>query len=396
MTVPTVPPRPARPEPSKPTERWRWRDGLLLGRVRGFPVLLAPSWVIIAALITLGYGELATDAVPGLGRGAGHLVGLAFAVLFAASILLHELGHAFAADALGLRVRKVVIFLLGGVSEIDPARRPRDEFLVAAAGPAVSFALAAGLWAALPAADSDTVPGLLIRLLLWSNIAVALFNVLPGLPLDGGRVLRAGVWGATGSRSRATRVGAWGGRVLAAGLLVGALALALDGRGATLLMASAVVLAGFLWLSAGASLRAAAVESGIDALAVGPLIRSAIWAPAGTALADAVATARHYGAEAIVVTDGAGAPSAIVDEEQLARLPAPHWPHVPVHAVAAPIAPAAVLSDALTGDDLLTAMRAAPAAAYLVVGRGREPLGVLRAVDVARAIHRPRRTAENG
>lgn len=392
MTVPLAPARPDR----EPEDAWHWRDGLLLGRVRGFPILLAPSWLIIAALITISYGRIATDAVPGLSRTGGYLVAFAFAVLFAASIVLHELGHAFVADALRLRVRKVVIFLLGGVSEIDPARRPRDEFLVAAAGPAVSFAIALVLWAVRPAVAPHSVADVLIVLLLWSNVSVAIFNILPGLPLDGGRVLRAAVWGATGSRSVATLVGAWGGRVLAVGVVVGALGLERSDRGSTLLLPISVVLAAFLWFSAGASLRQSRLESGIDRLELGPLVRPVIWAPAGTTLADALDSARRYHVDAIVVTDSIGAPSAIVDDEQVARLASEHWPYVDVRDVAVPIAPSAVLGDALRGEGLLSAMRSSPAASYLVVGRHREPLGIVRARDIARSLDPTARQRPNG
>jgi Zn-dependent protease len=394
MTVSFQPPE--RTSRDRDPGSWHWRDGLLLGRVRGFPLLLAPSWLIIAVLITISYGSIATDAVPGLSPTGGHLVAFAFAVLFAASILLHELGHAFVADALGLRVRKVVIFLLGGVSEIDPARRPRDEFLVAAAGPMVSFAIAVALWAVRPAVAAGSVADLLIWLLLWSNVSVAIFNVLPGLPLDGGRVLRAAVWGATRSRSAATLVGAWGGRILAAALLAGALALGLTGRGGPLLLPTSVVLAGFLWFSASASIGQARREANVDALEIGALIRPVVWAPAGTTLSDALEHARHYRVEAIVVTDAVGAPSAIVDDEQVSRLPSEHWPNVDVRDVAAPIAPSAVLGDALRGEDLLSAMRASPALSYLVVARDRQPLGVLRARDVARALDSTRKPRPNG
>ena len=94
-----------------------------------------------------------------------------------------------------------------------------------------------------------------------------------------------------------------------------------------------------------------------------------IWAPAGTTLAAALEAARRYQVEAIVVTDAIGAPSAIVDDEQVARLPSEHWAYVDVRDVAAPIAPSAVLADALRGEDLLGTMRAAPANSYLVVAR---------------------------
>lgn len=395
MTVPFAPAGPARRD-GEPQYSWHWRDGMLLGRMLGFPILLAPSWLIIAALITISYGRVAADAVPGLSRTGGYLVAFAFAVLFAASILLHELGHAIVADALHLRVRKVVILLLGGVSEIDPARRPRDEFLVAAAGPVVSFAIAALLWAVRPALAPHSVADVLVWLLLWSNVSVAIFNILPGLPLDGGRVLRAAVWGATRSRSVATLVAAWGGRVLAVAVLVGALALDRSDRASTLLLPISVVLAGFVWVSASASVSQSRLESGIDRLEIEPLIRPVIWAPAGTSLADALDSARSHQVEAIVVTDSIGAPSAIVDDEQVAQVAREHWAHIDVREVAVAIAPSAVLSVALRGEDLLSTMRAWPAVSYLVVGRSREPLGIVRTRDIARILDTTRKQRSNG
>src|SRR6202000_3405905 len=122
---------------------------------------------------------------------------------------------------LGKRVHRVVSFLLGGVSEIEgDLDRPRDEFLIAAAGPLVSALLAAATGIGYQFLPSDTVIGVLLLLLFWSNVLVAAFNLLPGLPLDGGRVLRSIVWGTAHSASTGTRVAAWSGRVIAAAVVI--------------------------------------------------------------------------------------------------------------------------------------------------------------------------------
>lgn len=181
----TPPPRPA---PS---------GGRLLpvGRFFGVPLYFAPSWILIAALITATYGGVVYDAVDGLTRSVSYLVALAFAVALALCVLLHELGHVGVSLALGRPVRRVVIFLLGGISEIEgDLERPRDELLVALAGPLVSLAVAGGSWLGYEATSPGGIAEVFWFLLLWSNLIVAVFNLLPGLPLDGGRVLRAVIW----------------------------------------------------------------------------------------------------------------------------------------------------------------------------------------------------------
>src|SRR5690349_7542475 len=147
-----------------------------VGRFLGVPIYFAPSWLIIAALLTVYYAPIVDDIVGGVSASTAYLVALAYAVLFALCVLAHELGHVATSLALGTPVRRVVIFLLGGVSEIerDP-QRPRDEFLVAAAGPAVSVVLAGLAGAGLLAVDEHTIVGALLWLLMWSNVVVAIF-----------------------------------------------------------------------------------------------------------------------------------------------------------------------------------------------------------------------------
>ncbi len=113
---------------------------LPVGRFFGVPIYFAPSWLLVAALLTVYYAPIVHDAVPDVSASTSYLLAATFAVLFALCVLAHELGHTAVSLALGNPVRRVVIFLLGGVSEIerDPDR-PRDEFLVAAAGPLVSL-----------------------------------------------------------------------------------------------------------------------------------------------------------------------------------------------------------------------------------------------------------------
>ena len=166
--------------------------GVPAGRYFGVPVYFSGSWFIFTAFITFSWAAVVRDNVSTISNGQSYAVALGFAVLLGISVLAHELGHCVVSIALGMKVRRVVIFLLGGVSEIEnEPERPAHEYLVAVAGPLVSLLLAAAGAAAYPALDADTVGRWLVVQLMLSNLLVMAFNLLPGLPLDGGRVLRA-------------------------------------------------------------------------------------------------------------------------------------------------------------------------------------------------------------
>ena len=197
--------------------------GVGLGRVLGVPVRLDLSWFVGLAVVVALSRELWTPAVAGAAA-VGWSV--AFAVGFFACVLVHELAHALAARTVGVATTEVRLFVFGGVARIagEPAD-PGAEALVAMAGPLVSVTLAGLL--ALAAGQVAGPPGDLLAWLFLGNLVVAAFNLLPGFPLDGGRVARALVWRLTGRRLLATRVTAALGRALAAILVLGGAAAAL-------------------------------------------------------------------------------------------------------------------------------------------------------------------------
>lgn len=182
---------------------------LRIARIAGVPLHVHPSWLAVYGLITwtlaVGYFP---HVLPGLGAPAYWLGGLVAALLLFASVLLHELSHAVVAGALGLRVQGITLHVFGGVSELEEEPpTPVTEALIAAAGPLTSFLIAGGLWT-LRATGLVTTgwAGAVARYLILVNLALALFNLIPGLPLDGGRLLRAAVWRWTGVLGQATRV----------------------------------------------------------------------------------------------------------------------------------------------------------------------------------------------
>src|SRR5215475_11089408 len=366
--------------------------GVPLGRFFGVPVYLAPSWVFIALIITVSYQELVTKQVPDISQAGAYAVAFMFAVLLALSLLAHELGHTAVSLAFGMPVRRVVIFLLGGVSEIEKEpERPAEEYLVAIAGPLVSLLLAGISAAALPAASPGSVTRVVLYLLVGSNLAVAVFNLLPGLPLDGGRLLRAGVWQLSRSRLTGTRAGAWGGRAVAALVVLAALATIepSDGPGlGNVLLAG--LLAVFIWVGASQSLTAATVSSRLPQLRIGELVRPALEVPPDLPVAEALRRAWATQVRALVVVDTTGRPRAIVSEAHVMAVPEARRPWTPVADVARPLEPGLTLSAALAGEALLDAFRKAPASEYLVVGQDGHTVGVLSAVDVARVLQEGR------
>ncbi len=210
---------------STPPARSGWM--LPVGRFFGVPIFFAPSWLLIAGLITIYYAPIVADAVPNASGSSTYALALAFACVFALCVLLHELGHTAVALLLGAPVKRVVIFLLGGLAEMGrEPQRPREEFLIAGAGPAVSLLLGGVSWAGYHLLEPATLPAVLVGLrFVGANITIALFNLLPALPLDGGRLLRAAVWAVTHKQSLGTKVGGWAGRALAVAIAVSGLVL---------------------------------------------------------------------------------------------------------------------------------------------------------------------------
>jgi Zn-dependent protease len=205
---------------------------LRFGRVAGIPVGASWSALLIALLIawSLG-GQLLPAQVPGLAPAAYWLAGAAGAGLFLGSLLAHEIGHALVARRAGLRVRGITLWLLGGVAQLeDEPASPGDELRVAIVGPAVSLALAVGFGlaaVALSVTGGPALAGVVAAWLALANAVLAVFNLLPAAPLDGGRVLRGLLWRRHGNRVRAsvtaTRAGVWVGSGLIGYGLLGAL-----------------------------------------------------------------------------------------------------------------------------------------------------------------------------
>ncbi|MFD7437063.1 site-2 protease family protein [Streptomyces sp. NPDC059861] len=372
------------------------RGGLLMGRPFGVPVYVAPSWFLVAALITWVFGGQLERVLPELGA-ARYLVSLFFAVAFYASVLVHELAHTVAALRYKLPVRRIQLQFFGGVSEIEKeAETPGREFVLAFVGPLLSLVLAGLFYLALQPVEPGTVPGVLLAGLMISNLIVAAFNLLPGLPLDGGRMLRAVVWKITGRPMSGTVAAAWVGRALAVSVLIGLPLLtqsgalgrdAVDNVGMDTVMDAllAAILAAIIWTGAGNSLRVARLREHLPELRARALTRRAVPVESDTPLSEALRRANAAGARALVVVDADGNPVSLVREAAIVGVPEHRRPWVAVSGLAQDIADGMRVSAELAGEDLLEVLRATPATEYLVVEDTGEIYGVLSAADVERA-----------
>jgi Zn-dependent protease/CBS domain-containing protein len=370
--------------------------GLLMGRPFGVPVYVAPSWFLVAALITWVFGGQLDRVLPELGA-ARYLVSLFFAVAFYASVLIHELAHTVAALRFKLPVRRIQLQFFGGVSEIEKeSETPGREFVLAFVGPLLSLVLSGLFYLAMQTVEPGTVPGVLLAGLMVSNLIVAAFNLLPGLPLDGGRMLRAVVWKITGKPMSGTIAAAWVGRALAVSVLIGLPLLTQSGTlgdapddigGMDTVMDAllAAILAAIIWTGAGNSLRMARLREHLPELRARSLTRRAVPVETNTPLSEALRRANDAGARALVVVDPDGEPLSLVREAAIVGVPEHRRPWVAVSGLAQDLTEGMRVSAELAGEDLLDALRATPATEYLVVEDSGEIYGVLSAADVERA-----------
>jgi Zn-dependent protease/CBS domain-containing protein len=357
----------------------RGQSGIVVARLFGIPVYVSPYWFVIAGVFIVIY---ANDLSTRLHGGTRYAVAAAFVVLLYLSVLVHELAHSVVARGYGLPVRRILLYPLGGVSEIDKEpQTPSREFFVSAAGPALSLLLGAAAWG-LSKVVTTGISGSLVTQLTVANIIVGLFNLLPGLPLDGGRMLRAVLWKLTGKPATATIAAAWVGRALAIALLVIPFYSGRLAGGDMVSTLWVVVIAAFMWVGAGQSIRATKFRERLPALQARRLARRAISVSATTPLAEAIRQADESRARAVVVVDHDNKPIAILNEAAVTATPPQRRPWIDVGSMARTIEPNLVLPADLQGMALLEAMRRAPASEYLLVEPSGQVYGVLAARDL--------------
>jgi Zn-dependent protease len=289
----------------------------------------------------------------------GFIRGGTLAVLLFGSVFLHELGHAIAARAFHRKVSEVVITLWGGHTTFDSKDiSPMVSGVTALAGPLVNGVIALGGWAALGLDLSSNVHRI-VAWLVYSNTALGVFNALPGIPMDGGRVLEAMVWKATGRRTTGIKVAAWAGRVIAIGFLCSVL-LANLGNTDSLNVGGllwGVLIFSLLWPAASLALKSATMMERIENIPVEKVMRTAVGVAYDLSLIDAQTIAEQEGVKEVVVLAADGAPSGHFSVASANEVPPPMRASTSLSALTIPLPRGTEVSPGLTGMELLSHAR---------------------------------------
>lgn len=362
-------------------------NAVKLFSISGFDIKVDPSWLIIATLITWSLSQhYFPTALPGE-TGAMYVVMAVIAtLLFFASLLLHELAHSVVARRFGLPISGITLFLFGGVAEMESEpRSPQVEFLVAIAGPVMSLALSMGFlflsWVA------SLLGGLVVFAKVLSylaaiNLVLAVFNLVPAFPLDGGRVFRAYLWHRSGNLLRATETASKAGILFAFTLMgIGLLSLF---QGDVVPALWQIMIGGFLLVAARASYQSQLMKVVFDKRTVGDLVqRQAITVEPDVTLADFVnRTVLRHGLSFVPVVED-GVLLGHIDHAMLSGIDREHWPSTQVGDVFAGLEPASMVGPDTSVEDLMKIIASTGRRKFLVVDEG-NLVGVISLSDLAR------------
>ncbi len=356
--------------------------------ISGIRVGLHYSWFLLLGLVTW---SLATQFYPSLywgWSGAQYwMTALAAALLLFASVLAHEFAHSLVARRRGIEVQGITLFLLGGISRLrSEPRTALEEFLIASVGPATSIVLAGLFWLALqPVSDwRSPLQGILVYLAVV-NLVLALFNLVPAYPMDGGRILRSIVWAVSGNARRATVVAAWGGQLFGIAFAAWGAFRVLQGNPGGLLL---VLVGLFLFAAAASSARRPEGTGQADA----PRVSFAMWSsPAVTPPDMSLFEAVHHrllpsGRQVLFVCEGDWLLGTLAGVDA-SSVPTTLWRAVPVRDAMRPVPLPAVRPDDDL-DDAVELLTSLPDGEIPVVDEGRL-VGSLSTSDVLRLLHGP-------
>ncbi|ANS77724.1 hypothetical protein SGUI_0328 [Serinicoccus hydrothermalis] len=353
------------------------QPGWRIGTLSGIPIYLGGSWVLVAVVLVALFGPTVQQVLPGLG-GWSYAVAFLFVLLLLVSVLVHEAAHALVAQRVGFGVSRIVADFWGGHTAHDGAGgTPGRSAAVAVVGPLANGALALLGWWSWTLVDGTGVPLLLAYAFTWANSFVAVFNLIPGLPLDGGFLLEALVWKVSGNRHVGTTVAGWAGRVV---VVVVAVALLLppllSGERVPLTRFFWVALVGlFLWQGA-----TQAIRTGRQGLATSRRRLGDAALPAGVVQAGAPLHTVPWSEHPVwVVLDPDGSPDGLVDPPALQRVPRAHWPGTPASAVAVRLPQGwAVRMDPSAGlDGVIEVMRRSGSGVVALLDEDGRPWGVV-------------------
>lgn len=363
-----------------------------IGQLFGVPLRM--HWTVPVLVVLFGYG-LGNDTLPSWTPGRSHtvytLAAAAGALLLVLSLLMHEAAHAVAARRGGVRVEDVTLWALGGVTRMGRAGTAPLALWVAASGPLTSLVIGGAALGAGAGLHTVTgwaqVPAALLVWLGWTNLLLAAFNLLPAIPMDGGRVLQAVLWWRTGDRERAARIADRGGQVIGV-LMIGAGWLAfVRGVPGGLWLA---LIGFFVTVTAGAERRQATLTTALRGVRVAdamdlPVPIGPDWLTVERFIDDVAATARHT---ALPLTDFNGEASGVVTTRQLAAVRLPDRATLRVRDVATPLSQCTLAAPDELLTDVLERVRTPAGLHIVVLADGHHPVGVVTADDIQRLAQR--------
>jgi Zn-dependent protease/CBS domain-containing protein len=364
--------------------------GWKVGRLAGIDLAIHPSWLVIAFLVTYSLAEFQFPAqFPGWGSTAYWVVAVATALLFFASVLAHEFSHALVARRFGLKVEGITLFIFGGATSIDEdSRTPREEAWIALAGPVTSLLIGAVLLGVDLLVGQPQVAALL-GWLGFINVLLGLFNLIPGFPMDGGRVLRAILWRVRGDRLVATRNAALVGRAFAYLLIGLGVFMALRPGGSIF---SGLWLALIGWFLSNAA-EATVAQAGVERSLRGVRVRDAMDdSPPSVSpnepIAELVQERMLRGEDrSFLVRHDDGGLAGMVTLGDVRRLPRDDWPAARVTDIMTRYADLATIGpDAPLVDALRLIQEKEIGQLPVVEGDGRSPIGIVTRRGILRLI----------
>jgi Zn-dependent protease len=346
--------------------------GLKIATVAGVPIYISWSWWIFAILIMVIFRPTFAQALPEASTGWTWAVSAFFVLIMFGTVLIHELAHALAAIAFGWQVNEITLNFWGGAtiyqhSSQGKAQTPLRSLTVAIVGPISNLAIAGIAWMLSQVLlDPSGTTMVLLNVTVWTNLLIGLFNLLPGHPLDGGRVVESSVWAATGSRARGMRAAGWSGRLIVVVLILGGLLipLLLTGDISVFGLLIVVLIGAMLWQAASGSIQAAEFQMQAEQMRITDLMT-----PVRTILSDApitklvpLLTPTQPGAEyqqlpiaVLEISDTTGHEQLVgfVDYDALSRVPRPSW-QLPVSTVSRAANPNARIGAEDSAEELFT------------------------------------------
>ena len=366
------------------------RDSVRLGRIAGFPV--AMNWSVLIILVLLAWGladGVLPQTAPGRTAWAYWLAGVLGAALLLCSLLAHELAHAIVARRSGVEVEGLTLWVFGGIATLrGEAATPEADFRIAVVGPATSVALAVGFGAVWFSLAVLGVGSLVVSVAAWLatiNFTLAVFNLIPGAPLDGGRVLRALLWRRWGDRLRAAVAATKAGQVVAYSLVGLGLVAFLAGDAVGGLWT--VLIGWFLMAAARAEYNATVSQGLLHGVTVAEVMSTDVETGDAGASIEAfvdshVLRGRH---SAYPVVGPSGVVEGLVSLGQLRSVPTPRWRSTTVREVALPLGSVATCAPTDPLEGLTPRLTRESGGRALVFDHGRL-VGIVTPADVTRAL----------